>query len=184
MLRQMPVETQQAVRKASIKTATQLRRRGRKLLREKAGLKGYRVATRLRGRAPKRYIWIGGNPVPLNDIKQAIRKHRSGRGYSVRTPGSAERTYYPRSWVDKRGRFWWRERDSRVIHPIDARIDEAVYQVGDQLLTEGLPILEREFYKAAEDTIVRARPDRDPTAFKGKTQDTLSGIKYFRTALR
>ena len=177
-LRLLPVETRRAVRLASVKTGTYLRQQAKGLMRNEVKLKSEGVKSRVRGN--KRYVWLGGNSVPLTWVKQLIRKSRSSAG-GYRVGG----VYYAKSWIDRNGHFWHRLSDNRKdIERIVYHIAPQVYKVGDRLQELGGPKLLSEFQKAADDIIIRGRADRDPTTFKGKTTDSLSGIKFIRTNIR
>ena len=174
-LRAIPSESERAMRQASVKTGNYLRSEARK--RVSAATSSRVAKTRVRG--SKRYIWLGGNSVPSSYLRGIVRRQKKRGGFTVNG------VHYRNSFLDKRGRLWNRfGQKNYEIELLLLPIANEIYQIGDDLQALGGPKLADEFMKAAQKNIVNSRVDRDPSTFKGKTTDSLAGIKYIRTNIR
>ena len=185
-LQLMPQELRRAVRYAQLQAGKYARSQTRITFRKRTGITRVSRAKRRTSGSQAR-AWLGANPVPIRDIKGSVRVKRgvlrikeSGQNveksgyFLMKLPGVASNRY------PVYRRYGKGRKDIEIVY---ADIYQQVQQAADDVIPGTKAILQEKFIEEAG-KILQTTGARKFQSYKGKTEDRLSGIKYFRTTLR
>lgn len=184
----LPVEIERARKWAQLQAGKYARQETRRTFRERTGIGRQRSRRRLAG--SKARAWLGGSPIPIREIKGLVivRNNKvlaSTGGRSAR--GNISREHVKRWFVlNVPGKPIYERvgAGSKAIQAVKWPISQETYQAADDVIPGTIETLQTKFRERAEKIITEGNAARNLSSYKGKTEDRLSSLKFFRTTLR